>query len=184
MTTAKKPTTALSVLTTESIDGVPIVFREDGYINLTKIIREFPGKRLRDFWKTDEAQEYIETLSRIANIPAISLLVSRRGNGGGTWAHPKLAVRVARWLNTEFEVKCDLLIDNILRGNIQTTVAVPTLEAQQLLHVEAAPSTRDYLIDKRAEVLCRCFDAGPIDDSGPVAPVCIRLPQYMLNAQR
>jgi hypothetical protein len=36
-----------------------------------------------------------------------------------------------RWFDVTFSVKCDLLIDNILRGNIGTTVRVPTLEAQQ-----------------------------------------------------
>ncbi|WP_079550844.1 KilA-N domain-containing protein [Vreelandella subglaciescola] len=30
-----------------------------------------------------------------------------RGRYGGTWAHPKLAVFFARWLDVRFSVACD-----------------------------------------------------------------------------
>ena len=37
-------------------------------------------------------------------------------NGGGTWLHPKLAVRFAQWLDVDFAVWCDEQIDSIMRG--------------------------------------------------------------------
>lgn len=36
--------------------------------------------------------------------------------GGGTWLHPKLAVRFAQWLDMDFAIWCDEQIDNLLRG--------------------------------------------------------------------
>lgn len=46
----------------------------------------------------------------------------QKGNGllsvVGTWGHPKLAVFFARWLDVRFAVHCDLMIDEILKGNV------------------------------------------------------------------
>lgn len=41
-------------------------------------------------------------------------------NGGGTWLHPKLAVAFARWLSIEFEIWCDLTIDNLINRTALT----------------------------------------------------------------
>lgn len=40
----------------------------------------------------------------------VELVKTKRGsikNGGGTWFHPKLGVKFARWLSVEFELWCD-----------------------------------------------------------------------------
>jgi len=37
-------------------------------------------------------------------------------HGGGTWLHPKLAVRFAQWLDVDFAIWCDEQIDALLRG--------------------------------------------------------------------
>lgn len=114
---------------------LPIVFREDGYINMTKAVLHFPGKHLRNFWDNAETKEYLRTMAEMSGIPDIK--VSKRGNGGGTYGHPKLAVFFARWLDVRFAVWCDLMIDNILKGNIQTSVVVPTKEALEVESVVA-----------------------------------------------
>lgn len=54
------------------------------------------------------------------------LTVSARGNGGGAWAHPKLAVFFARWLDVRFAVWCDSVIDEILRGGRPDPFKGPT----------------------------------------------------------
>ncbi|MDE1714505.1 KilA-N domain-containing protein (plasmid) [Chromobacterium amazonense] len=38
-------------------------------------------------------------------------------NGGGTWLHPKLAVRFAQWLDVRFAIWCDEQVDAIIRGH-------------------------------------------------------------------
>ncbi len=94
---------------------------------MTKAVLHFPGKHLRNFWANEDTQEYLNILAEMSGIPEIK--VSKRGNGGGTFCHPKLAIFFARWLDVRFAVWCDLMIDNILKGNIQTSVVVPTEEA-------------------------------------------------------
>lgn len=46
----------------------------------------------------------------------IKLTQSQRGSHAGTWAHPKLAVYFARWLDVKFSVWCDMQIDELIRG--------------------------------------------------------------------
>ncbi len=138
---------------TKDFNGLPIVFREDGYINMTKAAKQFPGKRLQNFWDNSTTEEYVVALHRAlagnswnssvwdANdyLAAYTYLVQAKRGGkkgtAGTWCHPKLAVFFARWLDVRFAVWCDLMIDNILRGNIQATVVVPTVEAVDVVAV-------------------------------------------------
>lgn len=111
-----------------NFNGLPIVFREDGYINMTKALRHFPGKRLDNFWANDTTTEYAVALAKalqgkhwnpseclLAEWPdAYTFLVQAKRGGrkgeAGTWCHPKLAVFFARWLDVRFAVWCDLMI--------------------------------------------------------------------------
>jgi hypothetical protein len=57
------------------------------------------GKRLQDFWDNKDSQQYMHTLSEAIHAKQRDLVSAQRGFNGGTWAHPKLAVFFARWLN-------------------------------------------------------------------------------------
>ncbi len=132
-----------STTLTKDFNGLPIVFREDGYINMTKALKAFPGKQLVHFWTNDGTALYMVHLAEaLGLIHRVSddlewdaagakeaLVEAKMGRYGGTFCHPKLAVFFARWLDVRFAVWCDLMIDNILHGNIQTSVVVETKEA-------------------------------------------------------
>ncbi len=115
----------------KDFNGLSIVFREDGYINMTKAAKHF-GKKLESFFDSPTTKEYMKELLKMPGFQGIKLVITSRGRNGETWVHPKMAVFVARWLSIPFAVWCDLMIDNILKGNIQTTVVVPTKEAPEL----------------------------------------------------
>ena len=127
---------------TKDFNGNSYTFREDGYFNMTKAAQKF-GKRLDSFMKSPDTQEYISALEKTLSHDSCDKKVVevQRGSGllpqVGTYGHPKLAVFFARWLSAEFAVWCDLMIDNILRGNIlkgniQISVAVLTEETRAL----------------------------------------------------
>jgi hypothetical protein len=114
------------------------VFREDGYINMTKAAKQFK-KDLSNFWRLPTTKEYMHAMCEmyqgrensvgityLPNEHAAVFTESKKGRNGGTFCHPKLAVFFARWLDVRFAVWCDLMIDNILHGNLQVSVAVPT----------------------------------------------------------
>lgn len=96
-------------------------FREDGWFNMTHAAKAF-GKEVKHFLELDSTHDYLEALS---NVGKSDLYSASKGRYGGTWAHPKLAVFFARWLDVRFAVWCDAMIDDIIRSKVAVTVAAP-----------------------------------------------------------
>lgn len=120
----------MSALITKSYNGTPFVFREDGYFNMTKAAAHFE-KRMDHFFANKETREYIDAL--MALIPGIPVTRIQRGSGlyqgTGTWAHPKLAVFFARWLDVKFAVWCDMMIEDILTKKAEVAIVKPQKSA-------------------------------------------------------
>jgi hypothetical protein len=111
--------------------GHVFTFRGDGWFNMTKAAQVF-GKRLDEFWSNKEAVEYILALGNVnagdsREYPAAKTryVEASRGRHGGTWAHPKLAVFFARWLDVRFSVWCDAVIGDILKGAATVVITKP-----------------------------------------------------------
>lgn len=106
--------------------GHSFTFRPDGWFNMTSAAQHF-DKRLDNFWASPETKEYIQALASSLKLSDLELFQAIPGNryitNRGTWAHPKLAVFSARWLDVRFSVWCDSVIDELLRGK---AIAVPT----------------------------------------------------------
>ena len=107
-------------------NNIPVSFHQDGYLNATAIAAHF-GKRVPDFIKTEQNQEYINALAEhISKTTKIVLdknqlvIVKHGGNNRGTWLHPKLAVHFARWLDPKFAVWCDKQIEQIISGRLKS----------------------------------------------------------------
>nr|WP_199066390.1 KilA-N domain-containing protein [Chromobacterium sp. ASV5] len=96
-------------------NGQAMQFTQDAWFNATEAAVKF-GKRPVDWLNQDGTREYIATLSDMLKCEPGSLLKTKRGNNGGTWMHPKLAVRFAQWLDARFAVWCDMQIDALIRG--------------------------------------------------------------------
>ena len=109
----------------KSFSGVAVSFNQDGYLNASAIAKHF-GKRVPDFLKTEQNQEYISALAEyLSKTKKIVLeenqlvIVKHGGNQSGTWLHPKLAIHFARWLDPRFAVWCDEQIEQILSGSLK-----------------------------------------------------------------
>lgn len=95
--------------------GQPIGFTEAGWFNATESAARF-GKNPHEWLRLPATKEYLEALDR--KYGKIPHLKTKRGKyGGGTWLHPKLAVRFAQWLDVDFAIWCDEQIDTLIRGN-------------------------------------------------------------------
>jgi hypothetical protein len=90
--------------------GITIAQRSsDGYLNATRLAKAYEkhtGKRkdVRDWLKTDRAQEYMEFLRSTGKVvdPSIPLVVTvttGRNDLRGTYLHPKLATPFGTWLS-------------------------------------------------------------------------------------
>lgn len=94
--------------------GHQVGFNNDGWINATEAAKKF-GKRPNDWLALPDTINYIAALQ--SKYQKILYLKTKRGkHNGGTWIHPKLAVRFARWLSVDFEIWCDEQIDNLIRS--------------------------------------------------------------------
>ena len=96
--------------------GQAMTFNDDGWFNATVAAERF-GKRVDHWLKTQETNEYIAALCESSNTSKKGYLRTKRGNNGGTWLHPDLAVVFARWLDIRFAIWCDRQVRQIIVGN-------------------------------------------------------------------
>jgi len=129
-----------------AFDGDDMVFRvynntrierrtSDGYVNATAMCKA-NGKRWTDYRESDRCQQYLDALSQTTEIPVFDLIVSRQGNGGGTWVHPQVAVDLARWISAPFAVWMDgWFLEGLKQrtSQVQDTQAARRMEEQKSL---------------------------------------------------
>lgn len=113
---------------------------------MTKAAQHF-GKKLDNFWRCPDTFEYIEETLKTLNLRELSQATP--GRYGGTWAHPKLAVFFARWLDVKFAVWCDAVIEDILKGNAEVTIVKSEQSA-----VMALPQDYASVLPVLAATLC------------------------------
>lgn len=105
-----------TTLINSNYNGLNIAFSNDAWFNATLAAERF-GKRVDHWLKTQETQQYIDVLCSVSNTPKKGYLKTKRGNNGGTWLHPALAVLFARWLDIRFSIWCDTQIRQILTAS-------------------------------------------------------------------
>jgi phage antirepressor YoqD-like protein len=117
------------------------------YVNLTEVAKAFPDKNLTHIINSQEISDYCEKFSKLQNCSLADLLIiTRGGNNPGTWAHQRVALRVAQKLSTEFSIWVDERIEELLtigHSSIQQQYPVPQsfgealmLAAQQQMRIE------------------------------------------------
>ncbi|KPY53834.1 KilA-N domain-containing protein [Pseudomonas syringae] len=101
-------------------EGQVVTFNADGWINATEAAARF-GKEPAQWLRLPDAVRYLEALERTSGkITYVKASRARADRGGGTWIHPRLAVKFARWLDVDFEIWCDEQIDALIRGELNT----------------------------------------------------------------
>ncbi|OLL30047.1 DNA-binding protein [Burkholderia sp. SRS-W-2-2016] len=128
-------------------EGESVDFSVDGWFNATTVGAR-SGKKPHEWLRLPDTQDYLAAVER--KYGKIPYLKTKRGRGGGTWMHPKLAVRFAQWLDMDFAVWCDEQIDHILRGGLHmmksdSHVLSTTPDREPLLTVAAAIVARHRL---------------------------------------
>ena len=104
---------AKTAIITRTYQDHAISYSADGWFNATEAAAKF-GKSPYEWQRLPDTVAYVAALER--KYGKIPYSKSKRGAGGGTWLHPKMAVNFARWLDVDFAVWCDEQIDGIIRG--------------------------------------------------------------------
>ncbi|WP_052405918.1 KilA-N domain-containing protein [Paraburkholderia heleia] len=97
-------------------NGNEYEFHEDGWFNATAAAKRH-GKEPSDWLALPSTKDYIAALDEESNAGKSGIWFrTKRGQGGGTWMHPELAVEFARWLDARFAVWCNRQIRALLAG--------------------------------------------------------------------
>lgn len=90
----------------------------DVMVNLTDVAKAFPSKNLSQIINSKEIKEYVDRLAAIRNYIASDLL--KVENGIGTWAHQKIALRVAQKLSPDFAIWVDTRLEELITTGVTT----------------------------------------------------------------
>ena len=115
---AKKMTAGETAMQRFTYEGNPITFATCGNVmmNATQMCKPF-GKTPKDWLRTNQAQDFINTLSVVRQKCLTDLVVVYQGGTTqGTWMHEDVAVEFARWLSPKFAIWCNDRIKDMLRG--------------------------------------------------------------------
>ena len=130
---------SLQVFTYEGRNVTFDLTNGDVMVNLTEVAKAFPDKNLTHILNTQKMSEYIEKMSKLRNISLADLLtVKRGGNNNGTWAHQRIAIRVAQELSTDFAIWVDEIIEMLLtKGTVSIKEVSRADLARMVLDSEA-----------------------------------------------
>lgn len=76
----------------------------DGYINLNQMA-DATGKRIDNWTRLQETTSLLREFQSDALYSGIEPLMTVEGRGGGTWAHPDIAIQFAQWCNPAFALQ-------------------------------------------------------------------------------
>lgn len=116
-------------------NGAAMQFNDAGWFNATRAAERF-GKAPHDWLRLPDTEHYIQALSEANSNTGKSRIwvQTKRGNNGGTWLHPKLAILFARWLDTRFAVWCDQQIERIMRSDPPSALRHQCTAANKLMN--------------------------------------------------
>ena len=115
----------MSILT---YNGKAITQRDtDNYVNATEMCKA-NGKLFAHWMENKDSKRYLEATSVSIGIPIDKLIYTKEGRpdrGGGTWIHPKLAIKLGRWISVDFELWCDEHIRTLIATGQTSIIQTP-----------------------------------------------------------
>lgn len=129
------------------IDGMPVEQRrKDGYINATQLCkihntRTGENKIPADWLQTKTAKSALNKLSVTTNIVVVKLVEKIEGKKGGTWIHPRLAVRFTMWLDDDFSL---LVEDLVQQWMTQSAAQKAVLSPWGKVRLEGKETRREF----------------------------------------
>lgn len=76
----------------------------DGYINLNQMAKA-TGKRIDNWMRLEETTSLLREFELDVQYKDKKPIVTIEGRGGGTWAHPDIAIQFAQWCNPAFALQ-------------------------------------------------------------------------------
>lgn len=94
--------------------------KDSKYINITDILTSAKSKKLFTNWTSlVGSKKYIETLTKKLGVNIGDIIIhSTRGSKNCIWAHPYIAIEVARWISPDFSIDMNKIILRFITGDV------------------------------------------------------------------
>lgn len=100
------------------------------FANATEMCQAF-GKRPTKWLELESTKRYVDAL-QVKSEKRTSLVETRKGNSSefnqGTWIHEKLILKLAQWLDVDFEIWCDEKMAELIRTGAVTVKPMSSAE--------------------------------------------------------
>jgi hypothetical protein len=103
--------------------GFSIEHRDDGYINVTNMCKA-GGKQFKHWKGISKTEDFLRALSSTVGITTVELIKQNTGRKGErqTWVHPQIAMNIAHWMSSQFNVKVSGWVYEIMMtGKVDVT---------------------------------------------------------------
>lgn len=120
----------------------------DGYVNATAICQA-TGKRINNYLRAETTKEYLEALSRKAQISVSALVQVIKGGLPelqGTWVHPKVAIHLSMWADADIAVQVTEWVFEWMNGSIKPQGTMPYHLQRYLLNEGKIPKDKYFSV--------------------------------------
>ena len=110
------------------------------------------SKRINDWKALASTQRYVGALEAKPEI-TVSLIISKVGGSGGggqVWIHEKLILKLAQWLDVDFELWCDDKISELLKTGTTSIQKPMSIEELIIAQAQSMIETKRELAEVRA----------------------------------
>jgi hypothetical protein len=157
----ERPPTGNVIFIHHEHHGVTINQRpSDGYIDATAMCAAY-GTEFYQFSRTDEARAFLNAANLKLHICGLSAVETRRGRGdrgAGSWVHPRVAIRLAMWLDAEFAWEVTGWVEDWLRGRDPDLRSPTNATTQHMIDEIRAGFTRvDHRLGRIEKILTKAF---------------------------
>ncbi|MEH1822109.1 MAG: KilA-N domain-containing protein [Nostoc sp.] len=116
-----------------------------GYVNATQMCKAC-NKQFNDYARLESTKEYWEGLSRFTGIPVDLLVMTNlkgRNDQRGTWAHPEIAIDLAKWVSVEFRIWANQTLRQVMTGHLSVTEAFAPAPPASCLLPSPTPTAQE-----------------------------------------
>lgn len=137
-------------------------------VNATQMAKPF-NKTTKDWLRTNQTQDFINSLSAIRHIRPLELVrVNNGGKNPGTWMHEDVALEFARWLSPEFAIWCNDRIKELVKhGFTATPDKLEELANNPDLLIQLATQLKNERAEKERLAFANQKQAEALKESAP-----------------
>jgi hypothetical protein len=133
------------------VDGFEFQYRDDEYINLTKMCKQV-NKELKSYLRLSSTKTFlkiveVEVQKQNHGIPILEKRIGGISTKQGTYGHPLVAIHLAQWLSDEFALAVAKLTQSYLKADITLAQDILTRTSTNQINDKGA-SIASTIIDK------------------------------------